>query len=176
VDSASQLRAACSVAARPVRVARQATVGDRLLAIAAVLALSCLSDTISGGVSILGVREVAGFGLGERFEAEAEAEAEAESLAPPAFESAMSVSQFAELLIRQREFGRVGLAGQRDRADDMAAVLHDVATTIGHRAALTDEVIDDSSRQRSRSDLQRTAPGEQGAEPILQADRRQHRQ
>jgi hypothetical protein len=59
------------------------------------LALSCLSDSISDGVSILGVREVAGFGLGERFEAEAE------PLAPPVFESAMFVSQLAKLLIRQ---------------------------------------------------------------------------
>jgi hypothetical protein len=72
--------------------AYRATVGNRPLAIAAVLALSCLSHSISDGVSILGAREIAGFGLGKRFEAEAE------PLAPPVFESAMFVSQFAELL------------------------------------------------------------------------------
>jgi hypothetical protein len=75
----------------------RAAVSSSRLAIAAVLALSCLSNAISDGVSIRSACEVAGFGLGERFEAEAE------SLAPPVFESAMFVSQFAKLFVRQRE-------------------------------------------------------------------------
>ena len=96
----------------------------------------CRSKSISNRVSIRGAGEVPSLRLSKAIEGVPEL------LSPPLLEvRAVFLSELMELFLCRVQLRRVGLARQRDRADDDAIALLDPAAQVRQRPALSDEVI-----------------------------------